>query len=89
LYEEHTIDNIQLSPNPVQDRLTLSGLDKGSYMIKLIAVDASTAFQTSFLLDHTHASHTISLQQVPNGHYVIKLMKDLQDIGSKRMLIAH
>ena len=89
LHEEHPIDNIQLSPNPVQDQLTLSGLDKGSYMIKLIAADASTAFQTSFLLDHTHASHTISLQQVPNGQYVIELMKDLQNIGSKHILIAH
>ncbi len=89
LMEENTMDKIQLSPNPVQDQLTISGLDSGSFMVKLIATDASTAFQTSFVLDHNNASHSISLHKVPNGQYVLELTKGLQHICTKRIVIAH
>ncbi len=89
LMEENTMDKIQLSPNPVQDQLTISGLDSGSFMVKLIAADASTAFQTSFVLDHNNASHSISLHKVPNGQYVLELTKGLQHICTKRIVIAH
>lgn len=83
--QSQNIANIQVYPNPVYNRLTITtnSLPADSYTIKIVDNNGKTVQKESFTINHTWDMYRINISELPSGLYILRLIGSVDSYSER------
>ncbi|HOZ52793.1 MAG TPA: metallophosphoesterase family protein [Chitinophagaceae bacterium] len=80
---------IDISPNPVNDQLKIEGLEIGHYDINLIHSDGAKFLNKRISITKPNEIYFLSVKEAASGQYILQLIVDSRIVSSHRIQISH